>query len=493
MSGAALDLALDADPRILRDAASSVTSELNNLRQHRVALSIPPELSDLIRRIDDPIAAAAETGLSEDVIAILPKARITVSQLHEGLTRRKDELAVHFGPQRSLLEEIDEQIRSLDNRLSAIRQAEQYMEQVEIASKRLSNAEGRLRQALDAISVSGHKQYQDIVALMAKIDQEYTALIAKRADLRYQRGILEREGAASDLESKIAALHVELSSTGSQDENIRMARSHLDDCRLRLREADSTLSEARARRLELEMRLATATELLESSPDYQWLRTGPNSLIPSARYDRAESIRRITTLGEALKRLQAAIDAFSQSAARIRNAVQVVADSIGKAQVSTNPEIVRLLKHYEQIFAALLRDSEIQEVLFGGGTFNELDLLHAELSWTSSNEELLRRPVEAFSSGERAFAYVLASVLQHTTGAAENRILILDEFGAFIEADRLDRLLRFLDQQVLRQNRADQVVIMLPLRQTGSEGGDRSVLLEAVEKQGYFAQEVVLP
>jgi len=80
---------------------------------------------------------------------------------------------------------------------------------------------------------------------------------------------------------------------------------------------------------------------------------------------------------------------------------------------------------------------------------------------------------------------MLASVLQHSKDEAENRVLVLDEFGAFVEAERLDRLKRFLRQRVLNAGLADQIVVILPLREE-PEIGPENPKQEQVEKRGYF-------
>jgi len=59
-----------------------------------------------------------------------------------------------------------------------------------------------------------------------------------------------------------------------------------------------------------------------------------------------------------------------------------------------------------------------------------------------------QRSMEAFSSGERAFAFTQARIADLEPSSKPNRLLILDEFGAYVSADRLPDLASFLASYV---------------------------------------------
>ena len=124
-----------------------------------------------------------------------------------------------------------------------------------------------------------------------------------------------------------------------------------------------------------------------------------------------------------------------------------------------------VISHYEKQFGMLLADPNIQNALFDNGTFTRLDLQQQVVIWKNADDDICRRPLEAFSSGERAFAYVLGSILQQRQVKSQNHLLVLDEFGAFIEADRIERLERFLYDEVLLSGTANAVAIILPSRE----------------------------
>lgn len=156
----------------------------------------------------------------------------------------------------------------------------------------------------------------------------------------------------------------------------------------------------------------------------------------------------------------------------------------------------RLLALYEAEFTSRFRTREIADALFDGADSVSLDLKSLSISWTMSDGTTRNRPLEAFSSGERAFAYTLARLESLASEPTENRVIALDEFGAFVARDRLDRLVRFLHKRILGTV-AQQILIILPLTQDyagqiGSTTGEWHEIVarraDAVAAHGYFAE-----
>jgi hypothetical protein len=110
--------------------------------------------------------------------------------------------------------------------------------------------------------------------------------------------------------------------------------------------------------------------------------------------------------------------------------------------------------------------------------------------WTNEGVTL-ERPLSAFSSGEQAFAYTQAQValLEHDDAAVANRLIVLDEFNAFIDSQRMDDLASYL---VDRRSRIphDQVVVILPLETQNTAGATGATVarIRELENRGYFAE-----
>jgi hypothetical protein len=154
--------------------------------------------------------------------------------------------------------------------------------------------------------------------------------------------------------------------------------------------------------------------------------------------------------------------------------------------------------------AALLGEKALREELFDGAEHLSVDLARARITWRTKSDDRPRvRPLEAFSSGEQVFAYTRArlDLLKTESPAAAHRLVVLDEFGAFVARDRFGQLLEFVRNQALGVV-ADQVVVMLPLARDYTEHGAATELQDAdvpvnglgaieritqVARQGYFA------
>jgi hypothetical protein len=126
---------------------------------------------------------------------------------------------------------------------------------------------------------------------------------------------------------------------------------------------------------------------------------------------------------------------------------------------------VRVRRWAESELAELLGVEVLRRELFGGADSVSVDLERARVSWRSKDDDRPRvRPLEAFSSGEQVFAYTRArlDLLRADAAPSAHRLVVLDEFGAFVARDRFGQLLEFVRDQALGVV-ADQVVVMLPL------------------------------
>jgi hypothetical protein len=120
-----------------------------------------------------------------------------------------------------------------------------------------------------------------------------------------------------------------------------------------------------------------------------------------------------------------------------------------------------VLNYYQQRFTADLSAVEVRKALFDNGSSLSVDLLSLTTSWNTPSGERRTRPIEAFSSGERAFAYTRLQLEALAYESATNKVAFLDEFGAYVANDRLDDLTAFIRERAIG-NVVDQVVVILP-------------------------------
>src|SRR5207237_728937 len=137
----------------------------------------------------------------------------------------------------------------------------------------------------------------------------------------------------------------------------------------------------------------------------------------------------------------------------------------------------------------------IVDAIFDAGEFIALDLAAMTVRWRTDEGELRSRPLAAFSSGERAFAYTRTR-LQALGPQARSTVVALDEFGAYLARDRLKQLVSFLEHDVLGTI-ANQVVIVLPLLRdyeaeledtTGPLHEELAARVEDLRAHGYFVR-----
>jgi hypothetical protein len=118
----------------------------------------------------------------------------------------------------------------------------------------------------------------------------------------------------------------------------------------------------------------------------------------------------------------------------------------------------------ENALAESLTTPELLAQLFDGAERVRVGLDDLTLTWRPPGGGVQKRPLEAFSSGEQAFAYTRANLLRisRERRPGQSVVVFLDEFGAFVARDRLGQLMHFVEHEALGVV-ADQVVVMLPL------------------------------
>ena len=114
----------------------------------------------------------------------------------------------------------------------------------------------------------------------------------------------------------------------------------------------------------------------------------------------------------------------------------------------------RMLKQFSQ--------PQLLAALFDSGVLTRVDLDEGEIVWQTAGGEPRVRPFEAFSSGERAFAYVQAQLASIGGPRLRDKFVVVDEFGAFLSRDRLTRLQKVVELQ-LADGAVNQALVILPM------------------------------
>jgi hypothetical protein len=127
----------------------------------------------------------------------------------------------------------------------------------------------------------------------------------------------------------------------------------------------------------------------------------------------------------------------------------------------------------------LFAEDAMREALLEGGVPETVDLWQRTVRYRVDGEPR-QRPLEAFSSGEMVFAYTRSRLaLLDPPAVGRHRIVALDEFGAFLDQEKRDLLLRFLSDEVVGKT-ADQIILVLPAVDVAALGGE-PVRFDAIE------------
>jgi hypothetical protein len=453
---AAANLGTTADHDELNKLRYDMEAKRHRLITHRAELDLTPDLISLVRSIRTPLIEAEGSSLDNETVAILWQREVPAREMRIGLELQLRELTTKSDTEQ--LSQLSNQIDLLAHRLTEIAEAKRLLTVANTTSNKLIRTEQEIQHVLRALDPSGEEEYQIVTRQLQNLEEQKLALVEERVITQVRRRTLDAEGDISFLQQRIRTLTDELDIHDSLHVELTMKTSEAKLIADEVREADQRLAELRLAMADYESRLSEAISMVSENVEYAWLRQIACDYVPTALMDRRQCVMLLESLDNAAAALSNSLD-----------------------------ELARRTDH-------MLSDPEIQSALFNDGHFTAISLIDREVSWTDSAGEVQRRPIEAFSSGELAFAYVLTSILQRASESARNRVLVLDEFGAFIAAGRLGRLRRFLHERVLNEGIAEQVVIIMPLREPILVEGVKPIaqLNAEVQARGYFCQGISL-
>jgi len=422
-------------------------------------------LRDLLEGLVRALAPAATGGLGARTVATLGDRTLTVAELLDAVRQRRDRL-LGDAP---LVDELDERLAVLkerDGELGALADA-----LADRAKKReaLEDAE----QKLEELGAADGDEKDDSVA-------ECTAVHASaqrvEIDVAAALGTAERQlaqlGGGVSLEDLEAKLEHRLAQTGATRATLHeMLRSR----RVAIARLDDELDTALARRDELEAAaadlrraLVRQAQELRADASHARLRAILGDRAPDPAHELVDLARAWMLVHEAeqraVRRLQATASPLNAVGGDMDDLVRAI-----RGGETPPPELDPIRRHYEAQLLERFAHPEIVAALFDDGELRRVDLAAHEVRWVTAEGEPRVRPFEAFSSGERAFAYVQARLAAASDLAAFNKVVAIDEFGAFLSRDRLARLQESVARQV-NEGVIDQAIVVLPLSRTLDPG-----------------------
>lgn len=481
-------------------AAASVADAIETLERERRSLDAAPVMRELLDRITEHLAEGKEAGLAEEVAIEEPAASVvlTVAQTHSGMFNRRKALEGHPPPPEA--EAVQEQLDAQRKRQTRVVALLACVDDIERFERLVQKNEERVRKAVAVLPAAGSGGVRSLEEEKVKLDDEIVQLAGRRASL------VERLGGSplSDPAVVRERLEQSLESAGVPQELLGEALVEFGDALEAARDAERAARESLdARRAELartESEVQRAWNMLTNRGDLGWLRE--TLALESSQYASNEAQAHYI---ESLRDwLDAVLDRLGAVRAQLA-AVERALTGVGRHIRSQSPDAAMYVEELKswlgRRFSDWFNNERVRgELLPQAEGDIAVDLEAREVLWTEG--EIIRsRPLEAFSSGEQAFAYTRArlGLLDDEDNPPQNRLVVLDEFGAFIAHDRLQQLFDVLEERI-PQHPNDQIVVVLPLARDYEQLGKTALKTEQrglqemavqVASKGYGVRELV--
>lgn len=457
IANASTDLGVGNDEAAVRTALEELNTQRSTLAEQRADLADLFALRDLLESLVQALAPAAAGGLRARTIATLGDRVITAGDLLDAVRVRRERLTAEA----PAVEELDRSLAELDAREQALRALFEAMEDRVDKQQKLAEAEIAL-QELDRSTDSEAETVSEKAAAQAAAQRVEIELGSALGALQRQRarlgGGLSLADLVADLERRLADADT---TEDTLDTDLRSARAVLVALDDRLDSASARQEELGTEAAVLEQSLASQTQQLHGDHTYAQLREALGERAPrisASGEDLAHAWLAVHAAQDrTVQRLQSSRSGLDAAVSSMNELVDVI-----REKREASPDLDRIRRLYQERLQDRFAQDEIVSALFDGGTLTRVDLAAREIRWRTPDNEPRVRPFEAFSSGERAFAYVQARLAGISQVTAQNRVVAVDEFGAFLSHDRLTRL-RLVVQRQLNDNLIDQAIVVLPL------------------------------
>ena len=491
--GRKLDLEPTSENAINRRV--SAQARLTELEAEKRSIDLTPLVSATVRQLSVTLRSAVREGLAEQGVANLDGDVLSASRLDGAVDIQRRDLAGRPKPEE--LQAIDKEIVRLVTERVLLDEVLRLRSRETANRASLASAQDALEYLLaQARSQSSEEYSRALNALHAAHQVEI--------QLERQRGILNAE-----LQSVTGGIPAE-ELVRRRDEALAQCKVTQDGLVAEIAGVQDVLRDAAADDLRSAEAVTENQRLLDdgrrgiqiisdslsSLPEYTALRRSVGSFLPSPALGESENLKRIAAF-------QAAVGRSADQVAETRLAIEQILETVqslaacvgaGSPPESGYLRLPSLVNHYygPRVTSRFQR-REFEEALFDGGRLTSIGLLDATAYFVDQNGVERGRPFEALSSGERVFSYTLARIGAPDRPTARNRVLFLDEFGAFVAHDRI-RILLGLLRDLLLQHRAEQIVVILPLGAEHDRDPDKVPVgeprnaEEQLKRDGYFAE-----
>ncbi|WP_156367976.1 hypothetical protein [Aeromicrobium sp. Leaf291] len=465
-----LSSAVEAGSQMLgvEPVAPAVAQDISRCEEER------RRLSDLQRGLD---SAGEVRGLLEDMLPALRAAaphsagtlladgfvpELTVEAAYASMSARHLSLINEPTPQqvRELLAEIStlsrrrEALELLSRDIATLARAD------ELFAETVAEYNTLEEQAENATETA--KASREADGAVGGLQSELTAAHSILATLNQQiaaQGTVSRTDADHEVQALTAKLGISESELANAEPQFRRESADAD---AHLESTSRALASARRRVTTRTAEISQTIARINQDPRYRWI----NTVTILSQPDGAPDLEAFEQVRDAILAAASAIQNVGDMVDRLEGICRDFLNSRAAEPSELDAASQSLAKPVSDMLASsilqALNSPSVQKRVFGGGTAVGLDPVNRNLTlrWESGAEDV--RPMAGFSTGEQAFAFTQARILDITPSSKPNRLLVLDEFGAFVSADRLPDLAAFLSAPEVEEV-ANQVLVILPL------------------------------
>lgn len=489
---ARLGLASSIGPEQIAADIAELRSNKDRLVGELRGLDAGSRVVTFIDEISPPLEALIDEGLGDQIVLSVGDVVISAFELRQALRGREDEIGEEKSPARAI--ELKSEIATLSRGVGDLQELDNALIRTRKAEENLQEATNELVDARKSLGKSKGQleRYDELTkdrdGFLADLNQVVERAVKLRGDLGAPQLASRRQ-----IETELNAILADRD-LGVDDLAPRLSAVEAEMTQIRQLNEDAItgLEVARRERDQAQSRIRFAFRQLQSDPDFlpAW------KAIEDPKTAAEDP-------GNALSELAGRAQAFTERTRRSLNTVQtirILLKEIAKGDeggdIGSSELADTIYQSLNERLRGRLSSHAIAEALFEGEELRAVDLRRRTVRWGSGEKQTVR-PIESFSTGEQAFAFTQARILAlEELPEDRDRLLALDEFGAFVAANRRGLLADFLDGGAVRA-RASQVLVILPLRSNYQDelpetrGRLKELYerrIEQLESDGYIAE-----
>ena len=484
----------DATDARVSELHAQTQGELDGLVTQLTLIHSAPDVADVADDLVERLDRAEQAGLSDDTIVDDKNMDVaySVTQLREVLNEQSRRLRALPPPD----EAGDVQSRISQHRqiLTTIDRLAKALIARRGAGEKARAARDRLAAAVDEVASSSEGDVDAIVTRRKTLMRQMQESVAERADLIRARAEMGGGATPEELRSQLDQLLNELR---IQAEDLPSAYQ----VALTGKESTKTTVEALAtehrsaiqRAQAAQQDLGRVTALLAEDPAFEWIRSSAAHLLPSPEADPAVQAHLIEQILSAVQAMRDRITALQHQLSAADQSFKNTYEQLQHGG-SQSDETRGIRSWFGQEVSGWFNLPQLLETVFEHGNHVTVDLNEMAVRWNLDGSAM-SRPLGAFSSGERAFAYTRAQLaLIDSAPAPANRLIVLDEFGAFMAREWQHRLEQYLRERA-RDNAKDRTLLILPLTQTAEDlqvgGHADEELAQLRDMPGYYVRDLL--